>query len=80
LAYFATHTGEVNQWYITGAKLSYTPEVLDSAAKVEPNYAAKSLADIDLSLSEEHISTLENGAKWSYERGFPRQKPTCAAA
>jgi sulfonate transport system substrate-binding protein len=73
-AYFAAHTDQVNQWYIDDARLAYTPDVLASAAKVEPNYAAKSVAEVDLSLTEEHIATLEKGAAWSYERGFSKAK------
>ena len=56
-AYFATHTDEVNQWYIQDAKLTYTPQILSSAAKVEPNYSAKNISEIDLSLNSEHIIT-----------------------
>jgi sulfonate transport system substrate-binding protein len=72
--YFAGHTDQVNQWYIEDARLAYTPDVLASAAKVEPNYAAKSLGEVDLSLTEEQVATLEKGAAWSYERGFAKAK------
>jgi len=73
-AYVAAHVDQVNRWYIEDARLSFTPDVLVSAANVEPNYTAKSFKDIDLSLNEEHITTLENGAKWSFERGFAKTK------
>lgn len=72
--HFASHTDEVNRWYIEDAKLGYTPEILASAARVEPNYTAASLADIDLGLSEDQIATLETGALWSYERGFSKSQ------
>lgn len=74
-AYFAAHTDQVNQWYIDDARLGYTPDVLAMAAKVEPNHSAISLKGIDLSLTEEHIATLERAAAWSFERGFTKTKP-----
>jgi len=73
-AYFATHTSEVNQWYIADAHLAYTPDVLDSAARVEPNYAARSFKDIDLRLTDDHIATLGAAAAWANERGFAKAK------
>lgn len=78
--YFATHTDEVNRWYIDDAKLSYSHEVLASAAKVEPNYAAKTVGEIDLQLTEEHVATLERGAQWSLDRGFSKSKANMRAA
>ncbi len=72
--HFATHTDEVNRWYIDDAKLSYSPEILAMAAKVEPNYSAREHKDIDLTISEEHIGTLNKGAAWSFERGFSKIK------
>jgi ABC-type nitrate/sulfonate/bicarbonate transport system substrate-binding protein len=79
-AYFAANTDQVNKWYIDDAKLSYSPEVLASAAKVEPNYSAKSIDDIDLRLSEDHIATLEKGAQWSFDRGFAKTKANMKSA
>lgn len=72
-AYFAVNTDQVNKWYIDDAKLSYSSDVLVSAARVEPNYSAKKLADIDLRLSEEQITTLQRGAAWSLDRGFAKK-------
>jgi ABC-type nitrate/sulfonate/bicarbonate transport system substrate-binding protein len=73
-AYFAAHTDQANHWYIDDARLAYTPDVLAMAASVEPNYSAKSLAEIDLSLTGEHIATLEKGAAWGFERNFTKTK------
>ncbi len=73
-AYFSAHAEGVNQWYIADARLSYLPDVLAKAASVEPNYAAKSVKEIDLGLTEEHIATLEKCAAWSFERGFSKAK------
>lgn len=69
-AYFAANTNQVNQWYIEDARLSYTPDILAMAAKVEPNYFAKSIKDIDLTFSNENIATLQSGAAWAFERKF----------
>lgn len=68
--YFATHQQEVNKWYIDDARLSYSPDVLSKASSIEPNMNAKSINEIDLSLSPDNIQTLNIAAKWSYERGY----------
>jgi sulfonate transport system substrate-binding protein len=41
--YFSSHSDRVRQWYIDDAQLGYTLESLISAAKVDPNFGAKSL-------------------------------------
>lgn len=79
-SYFAAHTEQVNQWYIEDARLSYTPDILAMAAKVEPNYSAKAVKDIDLNLTEEHIATLENGAAWGFARKFTKEKADMRSA
>ncbi|MGH7800416.1 MAG: ABC transporter substrate-binding protein [Thermodesulfobacteriota bacterium] len=72
--YFSSHSDRVRQWYIDDAQLGYTFQALISAAKVDPNFGAKSLREIDLNLTEEHIATLERGATWSQERGYSKAK------
>lgn len=79
-AYYATHVDQVNQWYITDARLSYDAAILRSAASVEPNQAAKSLKDVDLTLSEENIRTMEVGAAWAYQQHFTKVQPDVRAA
>lgn len=71
-AYFSTHQEQVNQWYIGDARLPYSPEILKSASSIEPNANAKTIQDINLNLTSEHIKTLEVAAKWSFERGFTK--------
>ncbi|MCC6980049.1 MAG: ABC transporter substrate-binding protein [Candidatus Melainabacteria bacterium] len=60
----------VNQWYIDDSQFGFTSAALTSAAKEDPNFAAKSLADIDLHLTDEGLRILDIGAKWSHERGY----------
>jgi sulfonate transport system substrate-binding protein len=71
-AYFATHQEQANKWYIDDARLSYKPEILKAASSIEPNINAKTVKDIDLSLTSGHIKTLEIAAQWSFERGFTK--------
>ncbi|MFZ0256297.1 MAG: NrtA/SsuA/CpmA family ABC transporter substrate-binding protein, partial [Gammaproteobacteria bacterium] len=66
--YLAQHFSTVSQWYIDDTQLGYTREALASAAKIDPNWRAKSLRDIDLRLTEALIAELERGAAWRYER------------
>ncbi|MGO9019609.1 MAG: mechanosensitive ion channel domain-containing protein [Syntrophobacteraceae bacterium] len=70
--YFSKHSDKVRQWYIDDAQLGYTPEVLLSAAKVDPNFSAKSLGEIDLRLTEDLIATMERDAAWALERGYSK--------
>ena len=68
-AYFAQHTDQVMQWYIEDAHLNYSPEAL-VAARLDPNFSATSIRDIDLTLTEEHIKALEQGEAWRREPGM----------
>jgi MscS family membrane protein len=70
--YFSKHADKVGQWYIDDVQLGYTPEVLLSAAKVDPNFGAKSLGEIDLRLTEGLVATLERDAAWARERGYSK--------
>ena len=70
--YFSKHSDQVRQWYIDDVQLGYTPEVLLAAAKVDPNFSAKSLDDIDLRLTEDLTATLERDAAWARERGYSK--------
>lgn len=62
--FFFHHSLRVMQWYLDDTQLDYTRESLLSAAGFDPNYSAKSLQDVDLGLTEEHIDILEQGAAW----------------
>lgn len=68
--YFTIHEEQVRQWYIDDTQLDYTPEALRSAAKVDPNFDARSIQEIDMNLTEEHITALERSAAWACERGY----------
>jgi ABC-type nitrate/sulfonate/bicarbonate transport system substrate-binding protein len=59
---------EVMQWYIRDTRLDYTPETLVSA-RLDRNFGAKSLREIDLGLSEKDIVAFERGAAWGREAG-----------
>jgi ABC-type nitrate/sulfonate/bicarbonate transport system substrate-binding protein len=67
--YFSRNPERVMQWYMDDEKLGYVPETLTSAARLDPNFGAKSLSEIDLRLHEEHIATLERGAAWGRNAG-----------
>lgn len=76
--FFNTFRERVNQWYIDDSQFGFTSEALNSAAKEDPNFGAKSLAEIDLELNDEAIKVLKVGAKWSQERGYTQiEVPIC---
>lgn len=71
---FFNHARErVNQWYIDDSQFGFTSAALNSAAKEDPNFNAKSLSDVDLRINEEGQRTLEIGAKWSHDRGYTQK-------
>jgi hypothetical protein len=56
------------QWYIDDTQLDYKPNVL-IAARLDEKFSAGSLRDIDLSLRDRDIATLEQGAAWAKSAG-----------
>ena len=67
-SYFSQHPERVRQWYLDDSQLGYTLESIISAASIDPNLGVESPANIDLSLSESDIATLEQGASWRQEQ------------
>ncbi|MCF8255864.1 MAG: NrtA/SsuA/CpmA family ABC transporter substrate-binding protein [Bacteroidia bacterium] len=78
--YFAQNQTVVNEWYKQDARLDYSPELLSKAASIDPNISAKGIADIDLSLSEINIQSLNIAAQWAFERGFTKNKSDISKA
>ncbi len=68
--FFNRNRDRVNQWYIDDSQFGFTPDALNSAAKQDPNFEAKSLRDIDLRLGDKGRGILEVGAKWSHDNGY----------
>lgn len=68
--FFNNFRERVNQWYIDDSQFGFTSAALTSAAKEDPNFAAKSITDIDLHLTDEGFRILDIGAKWSHEHGY----------
>lgn len=66
--FFVHHPDEVMHWYIEDTRLDYTPETL-SSTRVDPNFQAKSLSEINLRLGEQHVAALEQGAAWALQSG-----------
>ena len=65
--YFSRNPDLVMRWYNDDTQLDYKPDALITAVKIDPNFSAKSLRDIDLGLSEEHLTILEQGAAWGWK-------------
>lgn len=72
--YFSQNAEKVRSWYIDDAQLGYTPEALLAAAKLDPNFDAKSLLDIDLNLTDQHFASLEVSATWRKGQGFGNRR------
>ncbi|MEH6637350.1 MAG: NrtA/SsuA/CpmA family ABC transporter substrate-binding protein [Halioglobus sp.] len=61
--FLARDPDSVMQWYVEDTQLDYTPNEL-IAARLDRNFGAGSLSEIDMNLRAEHIATLEQGAAW----------------
>jgi ABC-type nitrate/sulfonate/bicarbonate transport system substrate-binding protein len=62
--FFARNPERVLRWYNDDSQLEYTQQALLDAVKIDPNFHAQSLQDIDLELDEELIAGLETNAAW----------------
>lgn len=64
--YMATHKTQVNNWYSQLSRLD--PELIDRCSYFNSVYSkAKTIGDVDISLDEELIKTLEDIADFLYE-------------
>lgn len=68
--FFNSFRERVNQWYIDDSQFGFTSASLNSAAKEDANFNAKTLSSVDLRLDDEALHTLDTGAKWSHENGY----------
>jgi ABC-type nitrate/sulfonate/bicarbonate transport system substrate-binding protein len=70
--FFNQSRERVNQWYIDDSQFGFTSASLTSAAKQDPNFNAKSLADVDLQVNDEGLRILDMGAKWAQDHGYTK--------
>lgn len=68
--FLATNADRVRQWYVDDAQLGYTLAALEAATRVDPNFGARSVDEIDLSLSQADLTALERSAEWAREWGY----------
>jgi hypothetical protein len=66
--FLAADPDRVMQWYIDDTQLGYQPNAL-IAARLDRNFSARSLSDVDLKLHAEDFATLEQGAAWARSVG-----------
>lgn len=65
--YFVRHTDRIMQWYNDDTHLGYSMQALVKAVRIDPNFKAEALSDIDLALTEEHVKILETNAAWGVD-------------
>jgi ABC-type nitrate/sulfonate/bicarbonate transport system substrate-binding protein len=65
--FFARDPDQVMSWYSDDSQLDYEHEALMGAVRLDPNINARSLQDIDLELSAELITILEEHAAWGLD-------------
>jgi ABC-type nitrate/sulfonate/bicarbonate transport system substrate-binding protein len=71
--YFINHKDEVNKWYSAISQIS--PETLDAASKVNKNYNAKRLSDIDIKITPQSKTNLQNVSEFLFNEKVIPIKP-----
>ena len=66
--FMARHPDRTMQWYIDDTRLGYKPDAL-VAARLDKNFSSRTVAEVDLSLRDQDIDTLEQSAAWSRSAG-----------
>jgi len=66
--FYARNTDRVMQWYINDTRLGYRPDELISS-RLDRNFKATSLQDIDLQFTQPAIAALERSAAWALTAG-----------
>ncbi len=71
--YFITHKEQVNKWY--SDMLGISIDTLDAASKVNKNYNAKKLSDIDIKITPAFKSNLEKVSDFLFNEKIISEKP-----
>lgn len=66
--FFTLNPDRVMDWYIRDTQLSYTSESL-IAARVDSNFAARSIKEIRLDLDQDAMTALGQAAQWALDSG-----------
>ncbi|MBS3057604.1 MAG: NrtA/SsuA/CpmA family ABC transporter substrate-binding protein [Candidatus Diapherotrites archaeon] len=68
--YYATHQKEANKWFMEEARIKFDESILDIAASYEKNLEAKTIAEIDVLITERHINQMQEIADLAYAQGL----------
>lgn len=74
-AYYATHQTQANGWFIEATKTQLPSGVLDAAASFERNMKAKSIAEVQIGLSDEEIKAIQEGADFGLAQKLTVRSP-----
>ena len=79
-AYYATHQAQANSWFVEETKTPLPLGVLDAAASFERNMKAKSVADVQIGLSDEEIVAIQEGADFGLSQKLTLRSPNMREA
>jgi sulfonate transport system substrate-binding protein len=79
-AYYAKHPLEANKWFIEETKTQLPPGVLDVAAAFERNMKVKTVADVQIGLSEAEIAAIQEGADFGLAQKLTTRSPNMREA
>ena len=72
--YYATHTDQANEWFLKASQLVFDDSVLSLAASVEPNVRAKTIRGVNLTLTEELITGMQEAADFIFDNGLVKRR------
>lgn len=79
-AYYGTHQQQANAWFVEATKTDIPSAVLDAAAAFERNMKAKSVADVQVSLSDPEIAIIQEGADFGLSQKLTARSPRMSDA
>lgn len=68
--YYATYADKCNEWFRRDSQITFSNEVLALAASVEPNSKAKTITDVNISLTPDLIKGIQEAADFIFKTGL----------
>ncbi len=72
ILYYAQHKTAANEWFRQASQLTFSDEVLDLAASVEPNLKASSIEEVAITFTPKQLIELQEAADFLTEQGLTK--------
>ncbi len=78
LWYYRQHPEQADTWYAQEVNIVLSPTVARKSASFDKNLSAASFNDIDISLSDEDVSVLQDSSDFAFGAGLIKSHPVAA--